>query len=341
MTREAGTKLTRLGVVAIGRNEGVRLERCLRAVAGRVAAAVYVDSGSTDGSVDLARALGLDVVELDPSVPFTAARARNAGFARLFESHPDLAFVQFIDGDCETVEGWLARGVAFLETTPDAGVVSGRRRERDPGRSVYNRLADMEWDTPIGEVRSCHGDAMVRVQAFRQVGGFNSELICGEEPELCVRLRADGWRIYRLDQEMTRHDAAMTKLSQWWRRAVRSGWGFAEGAALLGRSPERHYVREVRSTLIWALILPLTALGLAGWTSGASLLLLLGIPLLGLRIYRHRRFRGDPPANARAYALFCTLAKWPQLIGMLRYWITRLRGTRARLIEYKGGEETR
>ena len=44
-----------IGAVIIGRNEGARLERSLQALAGQVAQIVYVDSGSTDGSVAAAR----------------------------------------------------------------------------------------------------------------------------------------------------------------------------------------------------------------------------------------------------------------------------------------------
>src|SRR3989338_5153548 len=72
-----------LGVVAIGRNEGGRLNSCLRSVAHLAGAVVYVDSGSTDGSAALARALGITVVALDLHLPFPAGRARNAGFQHL------------------------------------------------------------------------------------------------------------------------------------------------------------------------------------------------------------------------------------------------------------------
>src|SRR6516165_251757 len=105
--------MSELGVIAIGRNEGERLRRCLQSVMGRGFSIVYVDSGSIDGSVELARSLGASVVELDLSRPFTAARARNEGFERLCQMNPQVRFVQFVDGDCEVVEGWLetARGV--------------------------------------------------------------------------------------------------------------------------------------------------------------------------------------------------------------------------------------
>ena len=36
---------------------------------------------------------------------------------------------------------------------------------------------------------------LVRVEAFEAVGGFRPELIAGEEPELCMRLREKGWKI--------------------------------------------------------------------------------------------------------------------------------------------------
>ena len=171
------------------------------------------------------------MVELDLSRPFTAARARNAGFARLEEIDADIRFVQFIDGDCELVDGWLAKAGRVLEERPEVAVVCGRRRERFPERSIYNRLADIEWNSPLGEVKYCGGDAMVRVEAFRQVGGFNPDLIAGEEPELCVRLRQNGGVILRIDAEMTLHDMAMTRFGQWWkRRPGCSGFAYRRGS---------------------------------------------------------------------------------------------------------------
>jgi len=210
--------MTPYGVVVIGRNEGPRLVHCLKSVIGTAAAVIYVDSGSTDNSVSAATDLGADVVQLDPTMPFTAARARNAGFRRLIESHPRVEYVQFVDGDCEVMLGWLMAAQHELAVSSKTAVVCGRRRERYPERSVYNRLCDMEWDTLVGEADACGGDALIRTAAFRQVGGYDDKLIAGEEPELCSRLRAAGWRVVRLPAEMTLHDAAMTRFGQWWRR---------------------------------------------------------------------------------------------------------------------------
>jgi glycosyltransferase involved in cell wall biosynthesis len=221
------------GVVAIGRNEGDRLKRCL-ASALCAAAVVYVDSGSTDGSVAWATATGVDVVVLQGY--FTAARARNAGFIRLNEIAPSLEFVQFLDGDCELLEDWPQQAISFLERHEKVCAVFGRRRERFPDRSIYNRLCDKEWNTPIGEALAFGGDVMIRAQTLGDAGGYREDLIAGEEPELCVRLRSHGNHIWRLDFDMTMHDANIVRFGQWWRRNVRSGYAFAQGAHLRFRA---------------------------------------------------------------------------------------------------------
>ena len=327
--------MNRIGLVAIGRNEGQRLRQCLLSVKGSVALIVYVDSGSTDGSAELARSLGADVVELDLSTPFTAARARNAGFAHLLKVDAQIKFVQFVDGDCEVVEGWLDRAQHELNAQPNVAIVCGRRRERFPDKSIYNRLCDMEWDTPVGEAKACGGDAMMRVEAFQQVSGFNPTLIAGEEPELCVRLRQQGWKILRLDAEMTLHDAQMTSFAQRWKRAMRAGHAYAEGAWLHGREPERHWVKESRSIWFWGLLLPLVALGMAWSTKGFSLLLLVGYPVLGGRIFVNLRRQNISHEHAAFYALSCILDKFAQAGGALRFLRTQLLGTKSMLIEYK------
>jgi GT2 family glycosyltransferase len=315
-----------VAAVVIGRNEGARLLACLDSLRGAVGRIVYVDSGSTDGSVAAAEAAGATVVALDPAVPFTAARARNAGLAALGSP----AYVQLVDGDCALREGWIETALEFLEAHPRAAVACGRRRERHPEASVYNRLCDREWDTPVGPAAACGGDALMRLAAVRAVGGFREGLIAGEEPELCLRLRRAGWDVWRLDAEMTWHDAAMTRFGQWWRRARRAGHAFAEGAALHGAGPERHWVAETRRALAWGLGLPLLALAL-GALAPAGLLVLFAYPLQVLRLAR--REGGGREGWERAF--FLTLGRFPEALGVLEFRLGALLGRRAVLIEYK------
>jgi GT2 family glycosyltransferase len=328
--------LARVGVVVIGRNEGERLRRCLRSLDPGSRPTVYVDSGSTDGSPEVATSLGAEVVPLDLSIPFTAARARNAGLDRLLKNAPEVELVQFVDGDCEVDPGWLPAAVAALDAQTDAVVVCGRRREKHPDASVYNRLCDLEWDTPVGEALACGGDALIRVSALKSGGGYRDNLIAGEEPELCVRMRGSGGRVLRLPAEMTLHDAAMSTFRQWWSRNVRAGHAFAEVSHLHARSPYGIWKREARSNWVWGLIVPLVAIVPAPFTWGISLVLLAGYPILYHKIRRARRRRGDEPRTARLYARYCILSKFPQAGGQLRFWRNRLLGRRNRLIEYKG-----
>lgn len=217
-------RMPQIGIIAIGRNEGERLRKCLTSIVGRGWPVIYVDSASTDGSPAIAREMGAEVVDLDMSIPFSAARARNEGMAKLLAVAPDVTCVQMVDGDCEVVAGWIERAKAELDANPKIAVVCGRRRERFPEASIYNRIADVEWNSPIGEARSCGGDAMFRVSAFQEAGGYDNSVVAGEEPELCQRLREKGWKVFRIDAEMTIHDSAMTRFAQWWKRSVRSGY---------------------------------------------------------------------------------------------------------------------
>ena len=331
--------MSKLGIVAIGRNEGERLRSCLASTVGPDCIVIYVDSGSNDGSVELARSMGAEVVELDLTLPFTAARARNAGFDRLQEIDPKIEFVQFVDGDCEVVSGWLDRARKALEERPEVAVVFGRRCERYRDLTVYNRLADLEWNsTPIGEAKACGGDALIRTEAIRRVGGYDPSIIAAEDDELCIRIRGEGWKVLRIDANMTLHDISMTRFTQWWKRTVRCGHAYAEGSARYGRTPERHFVRQTRSAILWGLVLPVLAFGLAWWTRGLSLALLAGYLLLFWRTERfYRVCRHWSAADARVYGASCVLAKFAHVVGIAKYWTRRIRGTPIRIIEYRGG----
>ncbi len=322
-----------IGIVVIGRNEGERLGVCLRSAIAQSPYMVYVDSGSTDDSLATARSLGIEVVELDLSIPFTAARARNTGCARLLERYPELTFVQFIDGDCELIAGWCEDALQVLREHPQVAVVCGRRRERYPQASVFNLLCELEWNTPVGEALACGGDALMRVEALEQAQGYNPILIAGEEPELCLRMRQQGWRILRIDRDMTWHDAQMLSLVQWWQRAVRAGHAYAEVSWLHRFDTEHYWRRESLRIWGWGLGLPLIVF-LLPLSHGRSIAMAaLYLVLIG-KIFGQARDRyGSRPAFY--YAFFCVLAKFPELQGQWTFHLNRLRGDRSALIEYK------
>ncbi len=325
-----------IGVVVIGRNEGKRLERCLLSILSEGVIVCYVDSGSTDGSVAMASALGVYVVELDLTIPFTAARARNAGFDKLLKLAPNLEYVQFVDGDCQIAQNWLNVAAKYLDEHQEVVVVCGRRRERFPSESRYNRLCDIEWDTPIGESKACGGDSMMRISALKVVGGFNQALIAGEEPELCLRLRTNGGVIMRIDEEMTQHDAQMTNIGQWWKRSLRAGHAYAQVAHMHSNKSERYWVKESRSIWLWGFILPLIAIATSWITHGFGFLILTSLyTYLFYRIYQYGRATGLTAEDARLYGLYCVLSKFPQAQGQIKFHLSRLLKRQPTLVEYK------
>ena len=332
----------RVGAVVIGRNEGERLKASLRSLQG-IGPIVYVDSGSTDGSQAFARSIGVQVVDLAVPPNFTAARARNAGVAALVSGAPDLALVQFVDGDCEVKRGWIAAGAAALENEEELAAVFGRLRERDTARSIYNALCDHEWNVPVGEVSQCGGNVMMRLSAFAEAGGFEESMIAGEEPDLSARLRKRGWRLRRIDADMALHDAAITHFGQWWKRTRRSGHAYAELAHRHPASRKPDWRRTCRRILLWGGILPAVLL--------ASLLLslflnptwlavsaaTLGLAIVNMvRLRQQERRRGLPPRLAFIAGALLVIGKAPQFLGLVAFHWNRLSGRRSRLIEYKG-----
>ena len=321
-----------VGVVVIGRNEGERLRRCLTSAVREARHLLYVDSGSSDGSVALAQSLGVETFALDPGMPFSAARARNEGQAQLRQRQPHLQYLQFVDGDCELCEGWLSDAAEFLDSHADVAVALGRLREKRPEISIFNTMIQFEWDLPTGEVRSCGGIAMMRATAFDAVQGFRTDLIAGEEPELCLRLMRKGWRIWRLDEDMALHDLAISRFAQWFKRALRTGHTFAEGVALHGAPPERHYLREYRSALFWGLCIPFATLALVAIVGPRGALLLALYPLQIIRLAR----RGERSARANWWrGLLLVIGKFPEVLGVLLFHVRRALGQRPRLIDYK------
>lgn len=320
------------GAVVIGRNEGERLVACLTSLIAKVDHIIYVDSGSTDGSVEKAASLGVSIVNLDMTKHFTAARARNAGFKALLEQKPDLTYVQFVDGDCLVAENWIKNACGYLNDNADVAIVCGRRKELHPEASFYNHLCDIEWNTPIGEAKACGGDALMRADILHSIGGFNDTLIAGEEPEMCIRIRQAGYKIWRLDYEMTFHDAAIFKFSQWWKRSMRAGYAFAQGSYMHGAPPEYHWVKESRRSWLWGFILPIVML------TGFLIKPVWGFTVAGLFILQLFRltFKNKTPfLFSLKQSGFSMIGKIAEAIGQMKFLRSQLSNRQSKLIEYK------
>ena len=237
-------------------------------------------------------------------------------------------------------------------TAPDSGNLWSGRRELYPEHSIYNRLCDIEWNTPVGLVKACGGDALMRVAAFEEVQGFNEALIAGEEPELCLRFRNQQWNILRIDCEMTRHDANILTFSAWWKRNIRGGYGALDVVERLKDQVPKSdipFAGMTSSAITWtrnvsiaALLLMLIGSLLAGIVGAIIGLLASGgiVLLQALRIARGIRPRAASTADALCYGVFTMLAKWAQAWGQHRYRRDRKSNRAAKLIEYKTNPTT-
>ena len=236
-----------------------------------------------------------------------------------------------------------------LEDQPRAAVVFGLRRERFPERSIYNRMADIEWNMPMawgtsdGTAQACGGDAMIRAEAFRSVGGYNPSVPAGEEPELCRRLQRAGWMVVRVDANMTWHDAAMLRFRQWARRQFRTGYGGLDFTTRFGRGGDNPFRSQIRSARIWGLGWPLALLvGAAGAgmlggpiaCSSAAGLIALAPCVQAARIAARNWSRAGGSRGALTYGMLTVVGKGFQMAGQLLYTRDRLVGRHARLIEY-------
>ena len=334
MTASSPSHLPALSVVIIGRNEGERLERCIlsaQAIDGWLPTEIlYVDSGSTDGSLNLAASLDVTVLPLPPGA-FTAARARNFGWR-----HSSGEFVLVLDGD--TILNATFPLLALAELGKDAtnAAAWGHRREICPCISIYVRVLDLDWVYAPGETLFFGGDVLVRRAALESVGGFDETLIAGEEPELCRRMRNKGWRIQHIDAPMTLHDLAITKFSQYWRRATRAGFAFASVSARFKATSDPFWLSEVRKNrirgLFW-LLSPLLAITASVWLLSALPVALWLLLLLALtaRTAWLCRWKTNDRRSLVLYGLHSHLQQIPIFFGQLQF----LRNRDRKLMEYK------
>jgi len=337
------SKFENIAAVVIGRNEGERLGRCLASLEKcglpptRI---IYVDSGSSDGSEALASRFTAETIRLSLDRPFCASRGRNAGWRRAFERWPSLKHILFIDGDCELVDGFIEDATCILLDRHEVAVVCGRRRERTPEASMYNRICDLEWNTPIGEANACGGDSVIRLSSLRETGGFNEKLMAGEEPELCQRIRASAYKILRIDREMTVHDANILRFAQWWKRQSRTGFGSIE-VYVHFKVPE--FFRIMLRAIVWSvafLTIPIVLIlfGILAHSNSSLIaggLLLSLWPIQWIRLVHKSVQAGIPLARSAPIAALTMLAKLAEFQGQLRWLIGRLLGRKVGNIDYK------
>ncbi len=325
-----------LAVVVIGRNEGDRLRRCFQSIAGMQpveggSEIIYVDSGSTDDSLAIAAEFGARVLQ-PGSVRPTAAKARNKGWRS--SSAP---WILFLDGDTILNPSFPRTALAAAHDQQVAAVW-GHRREIDPAANFYQRVLDLDWLARPGITEYCGGDALMRRSALEASGGFDDTLIGGEEPELCARFREYGYVILHIDAPMTLHDLAIRRWRQYWRRACRTGYAYAQMARRTRGNAIRLWTRESahnrsRALALIALVFTIIS-GSFVWQPAAfaGILLICG---LVVRSAWKSRWKSHDPVSLLLYGVHSHVQQIPIFAGQLEFQLDLLRNRRRGLIEYK------
>lgn len=332
------SKQPSLSVVIIGRNEGTRLVRCLESVKamnfpGEEVEIVYVDSASTDDSPEVATRFGAKVISVKPERP-TAALGRNAGWRAA-----KAPLVLFLDGDTILEPDFIKKALNEF-VNPFTAVVFGHRREIYPNSSIYNRVLDLDWISPVGNAQYCGGDALMRREVLEKVNGYNENLIAGEEPEMCSRMRMEGFLISHIDAPMTKHDLAIKHFSQYWRRATRTGYAYAEISQRLRQTEIPLWKEDVRRNMTRTLIL--SFLIFASFTG--SLLFFSIIPFIAFLIFflfmslrsaYKMRWKTNDLYTLLLYGFHSQLQHFPIFVGQLQFYRDKNTANRRGLIEYK------
>lgn len=307
--------------VVIGRNEEKNLARCLQSVVrqdrGKI---VYVDSRSTDRSVEIARSFaGVEVIVLADDAP-NAAKARNAGW----RAATDATFVHFVDGDSMLADGWLAHGLKALEA-PTVGAVFGRFKEMHPDASIYNRMADLDWPTAVGPVETFGGIVLVRRACLQAAGGYDERLRVGEDPALALDIRRQGFTVLQMPQLMALHDIDIHSFRAYWRRNVMVGWSLAEiSHRSRGHAVSAWSGRSLRfgALMLGAFAVLLAAILVTPWAIAGGVLLA-GLDLW--RVAKNNLRRAGSWAHALVYALHARVILLPMVIGHWKWYVERSR----------------
>ncbi len=320
--------LNKLGIIFIGRNEGERILKAVESFPASSASVIYVDSGSTDGSVDLIISKGINVHSLSPEKPFTAARGRKEGAEIMLKEYPDVRWIQFIDGDCALDPLWCDIGVEYLQSHDEVGIVCGILVEEKPELSHFNRMNALRWSSaPIGEIEACGGIFLARREAYEQSGGFNEILLTGEEAEFCLRVRSSGYLIMRLNKRMAIHDSDLISLKSWWKRAIWGGYGDALRHVTIKHSNNNPEKRKIRSSFIWGLFMPfIFSVGILGSFFNELLIVLPAIVLilyiqLLLRLIIRNLKNGNGYRDSYIYSYLTIVRKVPHSLGYIKFFL--------------------
>lgn len=258
--------MTELSYVIIGKNAQSSIARLLDSVLANTpsrlsAEIIYVDSASTDSTIEIVTQYPVTIVQLSVDQPLCASAGRYVGC-----QYATGSLICFLDSDMELLDGWLERALIELETNPQVAVVAGVVLDSDsalPAECVPPVDYSLYSNPQVKDVRHVGGAALCRRSILTLVGSWNPFIISDEEPELCLRIRRAGYRVTRLEYPMVRHHtiplSRLTSLLARRERRLYVGQGQTIRYYLMSRQPVYAYLVERGFALAGAGVMLLAA----------------------------------------------------------------------------------
>lgn len=231
------------------------IESSLQALADVGGEVILADSLSTDRTVELASRYPIRIVQL------LQAEHRSCGVGpQLGWQHARGEYVYIMDGDMKMLPGFLEQALSFLAQHPEVGGVGGRVVELNLESMEYReRNSRGAPHMAPGQVDRIDSGGLYRRRAIAESGYFSDRnLHSYEEYDLGARLRALGWKLWRLPVDATTHyghDAPPYRLLlRRWRTRYACGTGELMRAGMDG--PHKKLVlREVRELRLYGAVL--------------------------------------------------------------------------------------
>lgn len=196
-----------ISVIVIGKNEGERLGACLRSVKDALSVlaheVIYVDSGSTDGSLSVAERAGARCFLLSEPEP-TAGLGRLVGTG---EARGE--YLLFLDGDMQLCPGFCEKALMAMQTRGADGVCGMREDLYLRDGQLLGRRENYFGCTQERLCPEFGGAIFLSADALARCGGWSGDTVACEEAELHARLLDAGCTILELPIPMIVHTDAI------------------------------------------------------------------------------------------------------------------------------------
>lgn len=254
---------------------------------------ILADSLSTDRTIEVARTYPVRIVQLVDPADRSCGVGAEIGY-RVARGE----YLYILDADMTLDAEFVAAAVAALDADSTIAGAGGLIEEMNVVNAEFRgRVGKSTAHLQPGEVDRLNGGGLFRKSAVDKLGYLtNRNLHAFEEYELAVRLRADGWRLVRLNQVAVKHyghtDASFTLL--WRRWHARYAWGGGEllretwgtghfGAVLRGI---RLYRQGAVVAAWWLALFATGGFALFYSSAGWLVLAMLGAPFVAAAIRR-------------------------------------------------------